>query len=60
MGNHLTEKYHFSPKGKDFVGDFFLDFFLALVWLLIFLVLEAPVSSENTPEESAVMSIASF
>lgn len=48
-----------SNKG-DFLRDFFLDFFLRLCGCFLFLVLEAPVSSENSLEESAVISVASF
>lgn len=42
----------------DFLRDFFLDFFLCLCGC--FLVLEAPVSSENSLEEYAVISVASL
>jgi hypothetical protein len=50
-----------APKNKsDFLRDFFLDFFLRLCDCFLFLVLEGPVSSENSLEESAVMSVASF
>ena len=48
------------PKGKVILGDFFLDFFLLLCGCFLFLVLEARVSSENSLEESAVMSVTSF
>lgn len=48
-----------STSKADFLRDFFLDFFLRLGGFL-FLALEAPVSSENSLEESAVTSVASF
>ena len=49
-----------SKNKGDFLRDFFLDFFLLLCGCFLFLVLEAPVSSENSLEESAVISVASF
>ena len=55
------EVSHSASKNKaDFLRDFFLDFFLRLCGCFLFLVLEAPVSSENSLEESAVISVASF
>lgn len=49
-----------SKNKAGFLRDFFLDFFLRLCGCFLFLVPEAPVSSENSLEESAVISVASF
>ena len=49
-----------SRNKADFLRDFFLDFFFSFCGCLLFLALEAPVSSEISLEESAVLSVVSF